>query len=103
MVELWKFYKEGDWQYFLSNMTKLIDENIDNYKYISAFNIFPDDICLVLAVSFKYMFFNKKENFEFWLRESQPMLDDQSPQDIVKEPNGIKSLKVYLLRYPMLV
>lgn len=101
MVELWKYYKEENWQYVLTNVVPLeLKKNNKFYEYILLLMIFPDDISKVLASLFDYMFFKKTENFEKWLNHKHQMLDNYTPVEILKEPNGINTLKEYLLRYP---
>ncbi|NDW11270.1 hypothetical protein [Dysgonomonas sp. 520] len=104
MVDLWKYYKEEDWIYLLSNTIPLaLNENKKHLEYVSSLNIFPDDICKVLAVYYDYMFEGKDENFQNWLVKKQSLLDNETPISLMKLPNGVLGLKVYLLRYPLLL
>lgn len=101
MEELWKYHKDENWQYVLSNVVPIeFDKNRGFYEHINKLGIFPDDVCKVIATLSEYMFYNKKENFNVWLNSKQPMLDNNTPIEIVLKPHGLESLKEYLLRYP---
>lgn len=48
------------------------------------------------------MFFGRKAVFESWLNKKHEMLDDKTPIEIIKTDNGEKTLKEYLIRYPII-
>jgi hypothetical protein len=101
MDELWKYYKEENWRYFLSNVVSVeFEKNKLFYENIKSSNLFPDDIFLVLATLSNFMFEGKIAEYENWLKKNQPMLGGYTPTEVIGEPNGINWLKEYLLRYP---
>jgi hypothetical protein len=48
------------------------------------------------------MFFGEKENFDLWLNKKHKMLDNNTPIERIKKIDGEKTLKVYLMRYPII-
>lgn len=101
MENLWKYHKDENWQYVLTKVVPIeINKNRVFYEHIKADRIFPDDICKVLATFSEFMFHQRVNEYKTWLKTKYSMLDGFTPLEIITKPNGIETLKEYLLRYP---
>lgn len=101
MEDLWKYYKEEDWQYVLHIVVPIeFNKNKNFYDKIKEIKIFPDDVNKVLATFSEFMFHQNIDEYESWLRTKHVMLNGFTPIEILHQPKGIESLKEYLLRYP---
>lgn len=102
MVNLHQYFNQNDWDNFVS----LLKENefhkhIEIYTTLAELEYFPNDINIVVASLFDYMFFSKKDIFEDWLNKKKDMLDNKSPIEVSDSENGLNSLRVYLQRSPL--
>ncbi len=103
MVNLYQYFEEQKWNNFFELIVPLeLEKNINFYNHLIELDLFPIDINKVLASLFDYMFFTKIENFELWLNKKHKMLDNNTPLEILKTINGEKTLKEYLMRYPII-
>lgn len=99
MGELWKYFKPEYWSYFNDNVVKSeLPKNMEFYKAIKEDNIFEDDIHKALASISKSMFQSKIENYQNWLHKKIPALDNYTPLEISKLPNGMNWIREYILR-----
>jgi hypothetical protein len=103
MVNLQQYYNEEKWTVFFQHIVPTeLEKNMKFYNYLVELNLFSSDINKVLASLFDYMFFGKKENFDLWLNKKHKMLDNNTPIERIKKIDGEKTLKVYLMRYPII-
>lgn len=101
MEDLWKYYKDENWQYVLDKVVPVeFNKNKVFYEQIQKDKIFPDDIYMVLATFSEFMFHTRIDEYKIWLRTKHVMLDGFTPLEILHKPKGIETLKEYLLRYP---
>lgn len=101
MVSLYQYFEQKRWSDFVSYVKKgSFEENISFYEYLKSNNIFPDDINIVLASLYNYMFYSKKEVFEKWVSTPKKMLDNRTPMELVGNENECNSLREYLMRCP---
>ena len=103
MVNLSQYFDEQKWINFYNLIVpKELKKHVVFYDYLKEYGIFPDDINKVLASLYEYMFFEKIEAFEDWMNCKHKMLDNNTPTEIIKKIDGEKTLKEYLMRYPII-
>lgn len=102
MVNLYQYFNQNDWDNFVTLLKKNdLDKHIEIYTKLVELNYFPNDINIVIASLFDYMFFSKKEILEKWLNKKIDMLDNKTPIEASESKNGVTSLKVYLPHRPL--
>jgi Antitoxin Xre/MbcA/ParS C-terminal toxin-binding domain len=91
---LTKYYSAHNWESFVSGVRQRADPNVlELGSRVSALGI-PEDIALGLAEIFR------DDDAIRWVHSSIPALENERPIDIVSSREGIKALKVCIMRLP---
>jgi hypothetical protein len=98
-MELWKCYNEDYWKHFQQNIVlNELHKNLDFYNKISREKLFDDDIYKALACLSFTMFRSDLNNYEKWLDNKIPALDNYTPKELSTYSNGMNWIREYLLR-----